>query len=636
MQKRVQGWPAQRRRWAALSALGLVGCPNQELAPLEPCTVSGVSLSVPQDGVDKVDLLFVIDNSASMAEEQQNLKAQLPRMVRVLTLGDREADAKSPSLPHAERFFSPVKSLHLGVVSTDLGAGGYDVASPANAGKTTCSTPEDGVLLNDGTIAAEGFEYADIHGDRFTAQGDPTCAEVPHPERYQTFMPPADKSQLAMESQQVAHDFGCFATLGVNGCGFEQQLEAMLKAVSPSTRADFFGFSGPYGTVSQFGQGAPSGPNRGFLRDDAVLAVVIVSDEEDCSVTEQGTAMFNVQGPGPVQAPFNDQPVNLRCGMNRLDPNYVHPVQRYVDGLRRLKPDNPDHVIFAGIVGVDPSWESSSFDVMLEHTKFDFDLNSAPRPDDVQPTPACRTEQGRASPGERFIQVAREFGNNGVIKSICTDDFEPALNVIIDKIAAQLNGACLPRRLPINSRGLVECDVIEVLSVHGTQADCDPMKGRTFKETRRFANETTGEVTMRVVCDVEQVPVSDGAPQGRGWYYDNFSSDLADTCPEGLQQRIAFTADANLLPGSEARVECFQPVARIDPRAAGRAAVNSPCEGSCQLKSTSKEPLICVSQTCQLACPNGSDAECPNGWVCNDSGEVRFCVSPTCPPSQVH
>ena len=636
MQRRVPGRLAQLGPCAALSALGLVGCPNQELAPLEPCTVSGVSLSVPQEGVDKVDLLFVVDNSASMAEEQQNLKAQLPRMVRVLTLGDKEADSAAPGLPDAERFFSPVKSLQLGVVSTDLGAGGFNVTSPAEAGMTTCSTPEDGVLLNDATIAANGFQYADVNKNLVTVQGDPTCAGVTNPERYQTFVPPADATQLAMQSQQVAHDFGCFATLGVNGCGFEQQLEAMLKAVSPSSRDDFFGFSGTYGTVSQFGQGAPNGPNRGFVRDDAVLAVVIVSDEEDCSVTEQGTAMFNVQGPGPIQAPFAQQPVNLRCGMNRLDPNYVHPIQRYVEGLRRLKPDNPDRIIFAGIVGLDPSLENSSFDVMLENTKFDFDLGSAPRPDDVQPVEACRTAQGRAFPGERFIQVAREFGDNGVIKSICTDDFGPALDVIIDKIAAQLSGACLPRRLPVNSQGLVECDVIEVLSVNGSEADCDPMKGRTFKETRRFADEATGEVTTRVVCDVDQVPSNNGAAQGRGWYYDNFSSDLAETCPEGLQQRIAFTAGADLLAGSEARVECFQPVARIDPQARGRAAVNRPCAGSCQMQSTPEEPLICVSKTCQLACPKGSDSECPNGWGCKDDGETRFCVSPTCPPSQVH
>src|SRR5688572_2442730 len=81
------------RALAGVSTLGMVGalssalagCPNQELAPLTPCTVSGVSIEVPQTGVDKVDLLFMIDNSGSMAEEQKKLAAVLPDLVTVLT-----------------------------------------------------------------------------------------------------------------------------------------------------------------------------------------------------------------------------------------------------------------------------------------------------------------------------------------------------------------------------------------------------------------------------------------------------------------------------------------------------------------------------------------------------------------------
>ena len=38
--------------------------------------------------IDKVDLLFVVDNSGSMREEQASLRAQFPRLVDVLTSGD--------------------------------------------------------------------------------------------------------------------------------------------------------------------------------------------------------------------------------------------------------------------------------------------------------------------------------------------------------------------------------------------------------------------------------------------------------------------------------------------------------------------------------------------------------------------
>ena len=120
MHTRNSSLMAQKRWFAplALTALAgsLLGCPNQELAPLGPCTVSGVSLEVPQSGVDKVDLLFMIDNSGSMAEEQGKLAAVLPNLVTVLTTGQLD-----PLNPKSEPDFPAVKSLHIGVVSSDMG-----------------------------------------------------------------------------------------------------------------------------------------------------------------------------------------------------------------------------------------------------------------------------------------------------------------------------------------------------------------------------------------------------------------------------------------------------------------------------------------------------------------------------------
>jgi len=52
-------------------------------------------------------------------------------------------------------------------------------------------------------------------------------------------------------------DFGCIATLGCTGCGFEQQLESSYRALVEQT--------------------APGRPNEGFLRDDSVLAVIYLT-----------------------------------------------------------------------------------------------------------------------------------------------------------------------------------------------------------------------------------------------------------------------------------------------------------------------------------------------------------------------
>ena len=71
--------------------------------------------------VEKVDMLFVVDNSNSMAGEQASLRAQLPHLTDVLTRGKRSQDDPHP--------FTPVRDLHVGVVSTDMGISGVEFPS---------------------------------------------------------------------------------------------------------------------------------------------------------------------------------------------------------------------------------------------------------------------------------------------------------------------------------------------------------------------------------------------------------------------------------------------------------------------------------------------------------------------------
>src|SRR6185295_14481817 len=53
--------------------------------------------------------------------------------------------------------------------------------------------------------------------------------------------------------------------------------------------------------------------------------------------------------------------------------------------------------------------------------------------------PSCQvTGRGKAYPPRRIVQVVQDFGENGVIQSICQEDFGPALDAIIAIIAKQL------------------------------------------------------------------------------------------------------------------------------------------------------------------------------------------------------
>ena len=86
--------------------------------------------------------------------------------------------------------------------------------------------------------------------------------------------------------------FSCIAALGETGCGFEHQFAAILRALG----AD--------------GQRAPA-ENQGFLRPDAYLAIVMLTNEDDCSETP-GVKLFDTASNTTLASQFGP-PANFRC-----------------------------------------------------------------------------------------------------------------------------------------------------------------------------------------------------------------------------------------------------------------------------------------------------------------------------------
>jgi hypothetical protein len=258
-----------------------------------------------------------------------------------------------------------------------------------------------------------------------------------------------------------------------------------------------------------------------------------------------------------------------------------------------------------------------------------------------------------AYPGRRYMQVAAGFGANAVVYSICKDDYAPALDTLIGKIASKLKGNCLPRRLNPDASGKVSCQVFELLNPADAKArKCYPERGHKDKTAVDLDVREGGAVVSKPACLMEQVPVDNQIPEAgaRGWYYDNFSPELRDDCAEGEQQRIQFqfatgagTGTADLPAGAVATIECFQPVARIDNEAKGLEAVNTSCALGKELcdQRTDKEgdgyALTCIeaSKTCQIECKANPD--CPPGWVCDvaagdpKADKIKYCQLPTCP-----
>ncbi len=280
-----------------------------------------------------------------------------------------------------------------------MGVGGYSVF--------TCNEPnfgDDGVLLTRGNTMNPGCmaTYPSFLG--FSAATDT--------------MPAA-----------FAADVTCVAAVGTNGCGFEQQLDAMLKAVSPSTALNADGTSLTFASGTT---GHADGANAGFLRPDAVLALINLTDEDDCSALDPD--LFNE---GSSRYPGAN--LNLRCFQY---PEAVRPVSRYIDGFASLKAD-PSAIVYATISGIPVDLEGASYDAILA------DPRMIERPDASMPsqlTPSCNVEGGgNAYPPRRLVETARGLRAAGaltVATSICQTNLTGAVSAILGRVADSVSGEC--------------------------------------------------------------------------------------------------------------------------------------------------------------------------------------------------
>jgi hypothetical protein len=338
------------------------------IEPLEEGAINQV-IGAP---IADLDILVIVDNSGSMREEQDALAANFNRFINVLndTLG---------VLPN----------IHLGVVSTDLGGGPFGIMSCTGNG-------DNGILQN----APSG-----------------ACA-TPGPERYIVDSLNTDGiNRDTNYSGNLADTFSCIAKLGTTGCGFEQPLEAMRRALNGS-----------------------NAENGGFLRDDAVLAVLLISDEDDCSVED--TAMFDsdpaLDNIGSALGPLGshrcfefgvscdpDTPRVAGARTNctpRDDSQFMYDVGAYATFLENLKPVG-GRTFFSAFAGVGP------VSVGL--------VDGEPRLD-----PSCTSGAGDAVAGVRISALAGLM-NMPPVQSICNPDLSGPLVNFGQNVSAKMGGQCL-------------------------------------------------------------------------------------------------------------------------------------------------------------------------------------------------
>jgi hypothetical protein len=366
-----------------------------------------------EPSVSGVDLVLVVDNSISMADKQALLAPSIARLLSDLVsppclASDGTPVAAQPATPveacpaGSARKMAPVENLHLGVISSSLGALGGDICD--GSGSAAADANDRAHLV---TRAAGGGTVSTYQDLGFLAW-DPNGALDPPGE--------SDFGALVQKATELV------TGVGEVGCGYEMPLEATARFLVDPT---------PYDRIEQDanGQIGPVGVDdvllaqrAAFLRPDSLVAVVLLSDENDCSIdlakqpevvlgahpmfraraecaidpndaccsscglpTPEGCAADPLCESDPFLAPTEDS-VNLRCHdqKRRYGVDFKYPTKRYARAFSDVMIDPasstlgaaegggvenplfaggarlPKHVLFTSIVGV--PWQDLAHD----------------------------------------------------------------------------------------------------------------------------------------------------------------------------------------------------------------------------------------------------------------------------------
>jgi len=243
--------------------------------------------------VDKVDLLIVVDNSISMADKQSELGRRMPELIHALTDPTPDPQTKKPS---------NVADMHVGVITSSLGSHG---TSACAVEITNRSNNDRGHLLpRSGEPAAgtKGWDFATANASATTPSIDCPATVTASPLSW-VFKPEADPSAQFKGhpggATQLETATSCVvASAKEQGCGYEETWEAMyhfLVDPAPYGKAEVkctFGISGDAcGSNKIEVTGLDEellAQRKAFLRPDSLLAVIVLSDENDASLKPAG------------------------------------------------------------------------------------------------------------------------------------------------------------------------------------------------------------------------------------------------------------------------------------------------------------------------------------------------------------
>ena len=348
-------------------------------------------------------------------------------------------------------------SLHVAVVSSDMGAPGDSTSS------IMCTTMGDQGQFQS---MARGIctDTTLTSGDTFISDAEMT--------------PNYTASDLTTVLQ-------CIAPLGDQGCGFEHQLASIDRALGADGAA-------------------PPNSNAGFLRPEAYLGIVILTNEDDCSAPAN-TQLFSLNGGqqninntlGPIsnyrcnryghlcKDPSGTQmepplkpPANAMgtaaaptldmtdCVSNDEGSGFLTPVSQFVSDIKALKAD-PDNQIVVAAIAAPPTpytvaWIPTQGGQNTQPGELWPEILHSCGPAgsaDVNPEATMNPTDGSfGDPGVRIAQFVNAFSNS-VLASVCDASYAASMRVIATKLGQLIGPPCITQAIRTDANGDPMCTV---------------------------------------------------------------------------------------------------------------------------------------------------------------------------------
>ena len=186
--------------------------------------------------------------------------------------------------------------------------------------------------------------------------------------------------------------------------------------------------------------GVVSGPDGGapnvaqasaFVRDNAYLAIVFVSDEDDCSIDDDKTLENEKVGRCTCEADTDEDPIN----------GVLRPVAEAANRIKTLKTD-PSRILVAAVIG-----DSTQAPEQVATDREDFIKSKCRECDNpalehplLFNTYICHADSGKADYGRRYVELVEMFGANGIMGNICSDNvLSNTLNQLLERLMQAVN-----------------------------------------------------------------------------------------------------------------------------------------------------------------------------------------------------